>query len=318
MKILSDIGGTYVRFATHEGGRPENIRKYEAADFPDFSAALVFYVKEIGISGQHSLRIASAAHQRDGVWRFTNKNTWVMDLNVLSEQGWRTEVILNDFEAATWGLLSLGNDELDALRAGKAQEDQPRCLLGPGTGLGLGYLIPLHDGGYHVQKTQGGHMPVVCMTEEQWLVCQMLKRVTKDPVVPVFENFVSGAGLLNIYQALCLINGKTPAAESPEGVMALDSGVEKQDALRLFHEFMGLFAAHIMVTSRSYGGVYLTGGVLDRLAEHGAFDRGAFLRAMDLPFVEGIKHNIDAVPIYHVCEPYLALRGLAYEDLPHA
>ncbi len=314
MTILSDIGGTYVRFAVYNGAGLEHIRKYEAANFDRFEDALDHYMDDVGVSDKQSLRIATAAYLDGEIWRFVNNNTWEINPHALEKFGWILECIINDFEAATKGLLVIDEGDVQCLREASARPGFTRCLMGPGTGLGLGYLIPTEDSkGHHVQKTHGGHMPLACMTDEQWLVSQTIGQASRRSVVPVFEDVVSGQGLLNIYAALCLIDGVEPIAQSAEEILSAEDSRLKFDTLRLFHEFFGLFAAHCMITGHAYGGLYLTGGVLDRMIEASLFDFKVFEAAMNLGFAQSVKSDLSSGPIFHVKEPYLALRGLTLE-----
>ena len=54
MRILSDIGGTYARFAIEKFGKPANSKKYAAADFETFEDALAQYTEEAGVTGEIS------------------------------------------------------------------------------------------------------------------------------------------------------------------------------------------------------------------------------------------------------------------------
>ena len=89
------------------------------------------------------------------------------------------------------------------------------------------------------------HMVGICLaalTDEQCMVVQTVQRLKADDTIPVFENVVSGPGLYNIYAALCLMSGKIRKADTPEAMLNQTEDPQVQDALRLFHEFFGLFA----------------------------------------------------------------------------
>lgn len=309
MTILADIGGTYARFACDEGGEITRAQKYAAADFPSLGAALTAYLEEEGLEGGGALSIATAAYEDGDVWRFVNRNEWVIDPVALESGGWDLFTIVNDFAAATWGLLSLGPEDQEILKQGVPAEDCPRCLIGPGTGLGLGYLVPVGSG-YHVQRTHGGHMPAAALTDEQWLMIKTVHRLKETEMIPVFENFVSGPGLYNIYQALCFMAGRSPLVEGPEGLLDHVHDYLVQDALRLFHEFFGLFAATVVITGHAYGGLYLTGGVLGLLEERGLFDFEQFEEFFTITGVDSVTEALRATPVIKVTQPWLALKGL--------
>lgn len=309
MKVLADIGGTFARFAFFENGKIEHIQKYKAAEHKSFEGALEIYLRESGLP-RAPLLIATAAYPDEaGVWRFVNDNPWTIDVAALKSKGWPVEIILNDFEAATWSLTGLRAEDLETLQAGTPQ-DGNRCLMGPGTGLGLGYLIDTAHGP-HVQRTHGGHMPVSCLNDEQWFIAQTVKQLHKEVRVPVFENFVSGPGLIYIYRAVCFAYDKPSPLKLPEELLEHAQEDEcVQDAIMFFHEYLGLFAATAVVTGHAYKGLYLTGGILDRLIEKELFVPEAFLRSFLVGGVDSVKTALERTPVYHVKTPYLPLSGL--------
>jgi glucokinase len=307
INILADIGGTYARFALESDEHLKDVRKYKAGDFESFDDALTLYCKESGVDAPCSLSIATAGYEDQGVWKFVNQNKWEINPAALKKKGWSLPIILNDFEAATWSLLSLDKEEKLTLRDGQGATDS-LCLLGPGTGLGLGYL---HQGKTnYVQKTHGGHMPATSITEEQWLVIQTLQRLNRGKTTTVFEHLVSGPGLFNIYAALCLMAGKIRHISETEQLLEHRDDPEVKNTLRLFHEFMGLFAVNAVVTGNAYGGLYLTGGVLERLHTYGAFDVGHFLKFFDLGLASSVKRDLALTPISFITIPNPALKGL--------
>ncbi|MCB9982299.1 MAG: glucokinase [Rhodospirillales bacterium] len=310
-KLLADIGGTHARFALSGASGPEAIVKYKAADFENLHDALVAYCAEQGRGASGALRLAVAGSPEEGgLWRFVNCNTWVIDPQELESHGWQVECILNDFEAAAWSLLNLQAEDVQTVRGGHSQSPS-KCILGPGTGLGLAYV---HQGEKpFIQPTHGGHLPVACLSDEQALVVQTVQRLKGNDTIPVYENLVSGPGLYAIYRALCLIGGVETAAHNPEEMMAHLEDAKVRTALRLFHEFLGLFAASAVIAGHAYGGLYLTGGVIERLKEAGRFDAGRFIRWFELHGVAPVTHDLKAMPITHITYPYPALKGLMYE-----
>lgn len=317
MKILSDIGGTFVRFGIESpgiapsGAPSQNIlravKKYKASDFETFEKALDQYCHDNAIEARGALRIATAGYQDQEVWKFVNQNAWIIHPQTLKDKGWNIECILNDFEAATWALGSLNPDEYKIMRSGTGAS-KTQCLMGPGTGLGLGYC---HSGlKPFIQKTHGGHFPAASITEEQWLVIQTVSRIVRSKNIPVFENFVSGPGLYNLYKAVCLISGKAERAHTTEDMLLLKEDTNVKQALRLFHEMMGLFAATAVITGNAYGGLYIWGGVIDRLEEQALFDFNHFYEFFTLNVAASVKRDLGKTPVIRVTMPYLALKGL--------
>jgi len=304
MTILADIGGTYARFSVAAGQGPERIRKYKAGDFEGLEQALQRYCEDEGLGSKGPLRVATAGYCDNGVWKFVNRNKWIIDPVAVMAQGWDLDVIINDFEAATWALRTLGAVDISILKKAQGASDS-LCLLGPGTGLGLGYT---HQN--HVQKTHGGHIPVSALTGEQINIVQTVQKLKQQQTIAVFEDFVSGPGLCNIYTAFCLLNDKTVTIEAPEGLLDNADDAEVQNALRLFHELLGLFACTAVVSGNAYGGLYLTGGVLERLVAAGLFDFEHFEKWFCVRAVDSVARDLNATPVCHITYPYPALKGL--------
>ncbi len=303
MKIICDIGGTHARFAhTQDDGPLCNIRKYRANDFPAFEAALTHYCDEVGIENPAPLLIATAAYSDGEAWRFVNNNKWVLRASDF-------ELIMNDFEAATWGLINCPVDERELLKLGSSRNSNlPQCLIGPGTGLGLGYLIHLEGAHHHIQRTHGGHIPASALSDEHIAIIRHIRG--EDGSLVVFENLVSGPGLYALNTAWRALNNLPEMDETLEGFFETLEHHEKKEPLRLFHEFFGLFASTVTITGHAYGGLYLTGGVLDRLAAQGLFDFKTFEKFFVLNGVESVRSDLAATKIVRITDPYLAMRGL--------
>ncbi len=304
MRILSDIGGTYARFAIEKFGKPANSKKYAAADFETFEDALAQYTEEAGVTGEISLLIATAAHpDENNAWHFVNKNKWVIDVPALGN----VDIILNDFEASTWGLIDLKDQKI--LKKGREKKTAPRVLIGPGTGLGLGYLVP-HGKTFHVQGTQGGHIATAALNDEQRRVLQAVDKIKSRDCINVYEDVVSGPGLYNLYAALCSLSDEEQIAQSADDFLAQEKSPAMRDALRLFHEFFGMFAASVVVGAGAYGGLYLTGGVLEKLSGKNLFDFAHFEKFFDANLSPLIKKSVSDTPVIQVTDPYLTFNGL--------
>lgn len=311
--ILADIGGTFARFApVLDAYSFGEVRKYRVEDFETAQQALEKFCAEQNLQNKGALRIATAGYEEGGVWKFVNHNKWEMGIKDLNAAGWDVQMVLNDFEAATWSLPALGDDEKKALREGKGASDS-LCLLGPGTGLGLGYMHNANTKPF-VQKTHGGHIAAAAISEEQALVIQTINRLNRGKKVTVFENLVSGPGLYNLYAACCLMAGKIRRFAEVEQIIEFRDDPEVIQAMRLFHEFLGIFSAGAVVSGNAYGGLYLTGGVLERLAAAGLFDLESFYRFFDLQFVDSVRRDLAATPIFFITIPNPALKGLLVAD----
>jgi glucokinase len=309
MDILIDIGGTYARFAVKKRGKPDSIKKIAAADFKNFEDAVADYVHGVKAGGDISLLISTAAHTDGRIWRFVNNNKWIIDPDALKKCGFSVQIILNDFEAATWGLIGIKDREILKNPLTKNENDTV-CLIGPGTGLGLAYLRGISGRKHAVQKTMGGHIAAAAVTPEQEKIIESVRALKPRPGMVVYEDLISGQGLINIYNAICQRDGKMPLAQSAEKLVESRASPQIRAALRLFHEFFGVFASGAAVAGDSFGGLYLMGGVVDRLVERGLFDFKSFEKFFIADTVPSVRTALDSTPVYRVTDPYIALKGL--------
>lgn len=82
-----------------------------------------------------------------------------------------------------------------------------KAVLGPGTGLGVSGLIPAGDGGWAILEGEGGHVTVSAADARETEVLAALAREFGHVSA---ERVLSGPGLVNLYSALCRVDGDAP------------------------------------------------------------------------------------------------------------
>jgi len=304
--VLADIGGTHARFAVLEKGEIKNPKRLSVEDFPEIQLALQSYHDK-----PCTLMLATAAQPDDrNKWRITNNKKWVIDPALLNDRGWNVEILINDFAASARG--ALASNQLVVLREGRADDQSPRAIIGPGTGLGLAYMTPLPDKKYHIQETFGGHMAVTAQTEEQWAIVRLVQKLHGEDHAVIYEDVASGRALPVLYRAVCMCNGSEPALLlDAKTILSCVDDVHIRQTLRLFHEFLGLFAHNAAVTNHAFGGLYIDGGMTHRLYEAGLFDFESFEKFMTLNVTPIVKEKLKSTPVLILNDPFAALRGLA-------
>lgn len=313
MRVICDIGGTHIRMACDTGAdQPVDPCKYPVSDFADLYDAVAFYCTARGHDQPASVAVAAAANDHgDGIYRFTNNAGWVIDPAALRARGMVLEPIINDFAASAWGITRLPPDCAHGVRAGVPNAGHPRAILGPGTGLGLAYALPLGDGRWRIQGTHGGHMMAAALTDEHHLICELVGRINGRARTVVVEDIVSGRGLPVLYRAVCQMVGADPLPfDNAADILGYTDNATVVDTLRLFHEFLGLFMHNVAITLDCYGGLYLDGGLTGHLYERGLFDADCVLKFMTLDPVVPVRNDLEKTPVFIVNDPYIALRGL--------
>ena len=138
-------------------------------------------------------------------------------------------------------------------------------MLGPGTGLGVAGLY--RRGGVHVPIVgEGGHVGFAPATRVQIDVLNAL-RERFDRVSA--ERLLSGAGIEQIYWALCRLHGERRLQLDAAQVFAAsaDGDPRAHEATQLFFEVLGQVAGDLALTLGAADGVYIAGGIAKRYPE---------------------------------------------------
>ena len=182
----------------------------------------------------------------------------------------------------------------------------PLAVLGPGSGLGVSGLIPSPGGGWSPLAGEGGHVSLAPADDRESEVLARMRR-RFGPVSA--ERALSGPGLVNLYHAVCELEGRDPAPLPPAevtGAALAGSCPLCREALELFAAFLGAVAGDLALTLGARGGVYLAGGIAPRLGDF--LEDSAFRRR----FVEkGPQRGYLApVPTFLITHPLPAFLGL--------
>ena len=272
-------------------GDARKTRKYKIADYPDIETVLREFAPDVA-----ALYLAAAIHPRGGIIedkRFGDKSHWTIDLGKLQDKlALQKLLVVNDLEAAAHALPELTGDDLSLLLP--AAEEQihfdhpPKLLVGIGTGIGHAFLFEKAGHTAFVQRTHGGHVPAIAVSDEQKSIVARLAAVSTHGRDLIVEDIVSGSGYANL--------------------LSLTS---EDHALRLFWEFLGLYCNALVSLCGAYGGVYLTGGVVDEMTAAHKIDAGSFGEFFHRPMVPVVVESLASTPVYHCREPNMPIVGLS-------
>ncbi len=121
----------------------------------------------------------------------------------------RLEVI-NDFTAVALALPCLADADRRAVGSGAPAADTPLGVLGPGSGLGVSGLVP-SPSGWRALTGEGGHATMAGVTDRE---SALLDHMRRDFDHVSAERALSGPGLVNIYNALAVLDA-VPARRRP-------------------------------------------------------------------------------------------------------
>lgn len=266
LALIADIGGTNTRFALSAGaGDLTALLTLETAGFARFEDAAGEYLKSAGSDARPTRAIlAVAGPVIDGRVRLTNAD-WTIDAATAAAALDLPEGVelLNDFAAIAYSLPHLGAGDLRPLGAWNPDPRAAKAVLGPGTGLGVGALVPARSGGWQAVAGEGGHATLAASTDEEADVVAALRRRFGHVSA---ERVVSGPGLAALDRALA---GEAASERDPADIVqaAWNGEPAAVRAVRLFVDFLASVSGDLALIYGATGGVYLAGGIPARLGE---------------------------------------------------
>ncbi|MDP1966448.1 MAG: glucokinase [Reyranella sp.] len=264
--LLADIGGTHARFAVLSGNELGLVRSLDVETHPKIHDAIRHFLAEEGSASSIDEAIfAVAGAVVSGRCALTN-SSWVAEVTELRRAfGFKMVRLVNDHEAAAWGLPDLVSQDSLLVGSGMDVRGAPMALLGPGTGLGMACYVPGPTGG-RVIVSEGGHMTLAATTDREVGLIGVLRRKFEHVSA---ERILSGPGLVNLYQAIAEIDHVKVQSRTPAEVTqaALDDTCGTcRKALDAFILFLGSVAGDIALLFGARGGVFIGGGVVPHIA----------------------------------------------------
>ncbi|MFC3551922.1 glucokinase [Lysobacter cavernae] len=272
--IAADVGGTHTRVGLVRAGGPgENAvavlahRKYVCADYPSLAAILAdFIAANGGCAGVDRVAIASAGVVLDDT--VINSNLpWRISLSELRrELGLHDILVINDFQAAAHAAQCMDPSDSTLLTPGVAESAPgPVLVVGPGTGLGAAVRIP-HRGGTVVLPTEAGHTAFAPGNAREIDILRWLQQRSGGHVPT--EQLVSGPGLVNLYDAICALDGIEPSLRAPAAITeaARRGDNAAGEAVLTFCALLGSVIGDLISVS-SAKSVFIAGGLLPQLKD---------------------------------------------------
>lgn len=307
-RFVADVGGTNIRLALLENGRIAKIEKYLCTDFETIGDAILYFQKNNIIGNFTDGCIAIACPATDDMVRMTN-HSWVFSKTALQSLLELEHLyVINDFTAVAHSLPTLNHNQLIQIGRGSAKEHGNIAVFGPGTGLGVEHLTWTSTG-WQTLDGEGGHVDFAPTDETDMIIWQYLQQKLGRASA---EEVLSGRGIVNIYQALCLHHKQTADLKTPSQVTA--AGLDESDdmavlAIQQFCRVMGSFAGNLALNLSTNGGIFIGGGVTGHLGDY--FLKSEFRSRFEAK--GAFSHYVQDIPTYLINEPDHGLLGaLAY------
>jgi glucokinase len=304
--LLADIGGTNARFALMDGAAHGPPLVLPVAGFATVEDAVATALAALAPEGGVDRAVlALAGPVLDEPVRLTNAAWEVSSTALAARFGFRRVRLVNDFLAQAHALPWLGPADLQPIGAGLRAPGAPMLVLGAGTGLGVAGFLP--DCGTAV-PTEGGHIGLAPTDAREDAVVAGLRRLAGRAGA---EEALSGRGLANLHAVLAeLRSAAVPARDAPEVLAAADTCPVAAETVEMFLRFLAGTAGDLALAWGARGGVFLSGGILPRLA--GRLDRTAFRTrfAAKAP-MDGWMARIPLALVIHPAPAFLGLAALA-------
>lgn len=266
--VVADFGGTNARFAMYSPAGQAAMHHYDPArfrcrDFDGFESALKAYLDQVGYQVDGACISIAAPVDGDRV-NMTNLD-WAFSISECQRMlGLQSLMVINDGVAAALATTGAAPAQTEVIKTGEVDETGSRLNLVPGTGFGLGCVIP-HDGDWVPVKSEGGHATIAAVAKEEFAV---LQQITMQNGRAVGDRVLSGPGMLNIYRALAVVRGQQALDIDAPAMTELALKREDRlatDTLDLYMTLLGRLAGDLALTLNAHGGVYLSGSLLLRI-----------------------------------------------------
>ncbi len=316
MILAGDIGGTNTRlayFAEEDDAIVWKLHaKYPSNQYSKFEDIVSDFINEYKVPIDHAA-FGIAGVVVDGIVHATNL-PWVVSSQSLSDLMHPTQVhLLNDLEANTWGLFTLGEKDYLGLNDLTKTPKGNIALISAGTGLGEAGAL-WTNGSFEPIASEGGHTDFAPRNDMQ---DSLLVYLRKQFGHVSWERVLSGNGLYNIYSFLRDTKYSDEPAWLTKEFSQVDRGavitqnavsgksIACKEALDIFCEIYGSEAGNVALKLTAKGGVYLGGGIAPRIVN--ILKSSMFLQ--EFSDKGRLKEYLELIPVRVILNDNAALLG---------
>lgn len=306
--LIADIGATNTRLALAEQGSVTRMRAFASEDFASLSDAVEAYLAAEAPPVRPAVAVLAVAAPVTGDRVTLTNHPWSFSIEDTRKHfGFRQLRVINDFAANALAVPYLTASDCVQVGGGAPVKAAAIGVIGPGSGLGVSILVPNDNGGFISVQGEGGHVTMAASDEREAAVLELMRR-RFDHVSA--ERFLSGPGLVNLYNALCELSGEHAAPLTAAQIT--DPGIEGEyprarEATAMFCAMLGTIAGNLALTVGAFGGIYIAGGIVPKLGA--AFAQSRFRSRFE---AKGrFQTYLAAIPSFVITHPQPALLGAA-------
>lgn len=309
MGLIADIGATNARFALADERGFYEQKVLQCADYPTIVDAAKAYLDMIGEKKPKRGAFAIAGPISGDYFEMTN-HLWKFSIReTQGSLGLDGFTLMNDFKAIALGIPHIKDEDLKSVGGDQRPVPMaPKVVVGPGTGLGVASLT--WDGThYRAVSGEGGHVTMPAKTQREFDLFRTLRYKYHHISA---ERVCSGKGLVNIYNAIRILDGHEDLPDrTPEQIA--ENAMAKScpacvEALEKMMGFLGTIAGDLALTLGAHGGVYIAGGIPAKLGEY--FFNSRFRSEFEAKgrFAQYLK----PIPTLLITHPFIAFVGLQH------
>lgn len=261
MNLAGDVGGTHARMGLFDGPHCVQRTTLDMAKLQSGEELTAAALEALGCAEVERACLAVAGPVLADEARLTNHGMSFSAAALRDVLGTQEVVLVNDLVAMGTAVAHGLTDDAERF-GGKlpAPPDATRCVIAAGTGLGMGIIV-----GGRCLPSEGGHVRVApAGAFERELMAYTEATLEEAQGVVAWEHYLSGRGLVNLYQAVCHVWDMPPADLSPQEIAA--RGLDVTDptchtTIETWAGMLGSAAGGLAVATMAVGGVWLAGAV---------------------------------------------------------
>ncbi len=306
VRLLCDLGATYIRFAISESGtRRGKTTSYRCDGYRSFFDAVTTYLNSFdGDMWPTEASFAVAAPITGDLIELTNR-PWQFSIRELKKTCKIPRLsVINDFSAIALALPWLDKTDRRKIGTGRPEPKKPLGVIGAGSGLGSSGLIA-GPKGWIPLAGEGGYTDFAPKTEEELSVFFSLGGPSQHVAV---EHVLSGPGLVAIHKSLW---GQSVPCPKNITERAIEGDYSAIRTLDMFSQILGSAAGNLALSIGARGGVFIAGGIVPKLGSH--FNEKAFRKRFESK--GSLSPYLKQIPTYLITTENPALIGLEHYSL---